>query len=228
VGVVELIQSNLNLCLIGEFGIGKTHLLKKLAERFNTRVLTSNPSVEELQELTHKKFKSKKNAYSHLLRLKKRVLLFDDVHESRKDTISMILRLCRKHVIICSSEFEIERLIFDFKNFRLNKLSFEESMKLCTKLLKSKKRICEEICKESKGLPLLIVRGIEHYKVTKCVKKYFTLNWRKLLIKRLVVFAYLCLSIRYFARINKNWEVYSLLSTVAYALLAFNRISRKV
>lgn len=217
----------INTCYVGEFGIGKTYTLQRIARDCNTIILTSNPSIDELENLTRKRFKSKKTAYSHLLRIKKRVLLFDDVHESRKDTISAILRLCRKHVIVCASEFELPRLNYDFKIVKLKPLNNEESLHFCRKLLKNKDVVCEKICAESKGLPLLIIRGVEHYKVTGVVKHYFTLDWKKLLIKRLTVTAYACLSIRYFARFNNDWELYSMLSTIAYALLAFNRISRK-
>ncbi len=223
---VELVEAGVNTLLYGEFGIGKTHLLNKLAERFNTFLLTSNPSVEELEKLVSVKCKSKKEAYTILLNCEKMTILVDDIHESRKDTISMLLRLCRVHTLVCASERELERLIFDFKSVKVKKFTHEQGMKLCKKFLQDDK-VCERIIEGSKGLPLLIIRGVEHYKVTGVVKNYFNVNWKKLLLKRVSVTAYLCLSLRYFAR-GYNWELYSTLSTIAYALLALNRISKKI
>jgi len=225
--LVEAVNQGISICLVGEFGIGKTHLLNRLSKEFNTPVLSSNPGINELEQLLDKRFKSKKDAFNELLKAEKRVLLFDDVHESRKDTVSAMLKLCRKHVLVCSSEQELERLEFDFKNLRLKKLDYEDSMKLCMKYC-SGKAVCERICEQSKGLPLLIIRGAEYYKVTGSVKKYFNFEWKKTLFKRLSVAAYLFLSLRYFAMFNNNWEFYSVLSTIAYALLAFNKMSKRI
>jgi hypothetical protein len=217
----------LNICYVGCFGIGKTHLLKKLSKEFKTIVLSSNPLLGELETIALKKFKSKKQAYYYLQRTNKKVLIFDDLHEARKDTVSNILKLCKKHTIICASETEIERLRFDFKIVKMKKMSQDESMQLCKSLCKDEK-VCQEICRQAKGLPLLIVRGVEHYKVTGTIKRYYSTNWKKLFVKRVSIMAYLFLSLRYLARVNNNWEVYSLLSTIAYALLALNRFNKRL
>jgi len=228
VGVLKLIREGMNLCLVGEFGIGKSYNLNKLADYFNTSALSSNPGIMELGKLVNQDFKSRKSAFDYLLGLDgKLVLFFDDVHESRKDTVSFILKLCRKHVIVCASERELERLNYDFKTVKLRKMDWDESMKLAENFCKDRKA-CISICKNSRGLPLLIVRGAEHFKVTGEVRQVFNFNWKKVLFSRLTVLAYLFLSIRYLARFNNNWELYSILSSVAYVLLAFNRISRKL
>ncbi|MBN1923332.1 MAG: ATP-binding protein, partial [Nanoarchaeota archaeon] len=225
--LVDLINKEVNTIIVGEFGVGKTHTLNRLAEMNNTRVLTSNPSLNELQLLAGKRFNSKKEAYECLLFEDRKVLLFDDLHESRKDTISMILRLCKKHTIICASEKEIERLRFDFKTVKIKPLTSEQSFKLCRSLLNNE-NVCNKICNESRGLPLLIIRGVEHYKVTGVVKKYFVKDLKIEIFKRLTTLAYLCLSVRYFARYYNNWELYSMLSSAAYGLLALSRFNKKL
>lgn len=225
--ITSLAEKGLNICIVGEFGIGKTYLLKALSRRFKTPIFDANPSKDALEKFLGKKCKSKKEAYKILRRKRRKFLLFDDIHSSRKDTINNIIKLCKKHTIITASETEIERLNYDFEAIKLKKWDFDKCLKLCTKL-KVKPNIATKIAEKSKGLPLLVVRGVEHYKITGNVKSYFNVNWKKLLIKRVVSVAYLCLSLRYFARNAHNWELYSTLSTVAYMLLAFNRYNKKI
>lgn len=226
-GVVDLIEQDINVFIIGEFGIGKTHFLNRLSKKYNTPVFTKNPGLKELEEFMNERFKSKKEAFNHLLKQEKRLLIFDDVHNARKDTINYIIRLSREHVVVCAGEEVPEKVRFDFYEVKLRRLNHEESMNLCRKLCKDDK-VCERICRVSKGLPLLIIRGFEHYQVTGVVKKYYEVDWKKLLFAKVTVFAYFCLSIRYFARHYHNWEVYSALSSIAYLLLAFNRFGKRL
>lgn len=226
--VNALAKQGLNICIIGEFGSGKSYLLQELAGYYGTTLLDSNPSIEALMQILNKKCSSKKEAYNRLLRKKKQVLLFDDVHESRKDTISIILKLCRRHTIIVSSEKEIERLKYDFQTVKLERWKNEDCIKLC-KNLGIKGKAAEKISKNSGGLPLLIIRGIEYYKVTGETRRYFYSDWKKGLVKKLVIFAYICLSIRYLAKFTANsWELYSLFSITGHLLLAFNKYNRKL
>ncbi len=218
---------SLNLLLIGPFGIGKSYTLRKIAAKYGSKVLSSNPSLSELNEFIGQRFKSKKDAYNYLISSNNTLLLFDDVHESRRDTLSIILKLCKKHRIICASEREIEVLRFEFHIVRLKPMDEEEGIKLCYNYVKNK-RICYKIYKQSRGLPLLIIRGAEYYNVTGEVKCYFKPKIMPNLLKWTIVAAYILLSARYIARLNNNFQIYYIVSTVAYLLLAFNRVGKRI
>ncbi len=218
---------SLNLLLVGPFGIGKSYTLRKIASKYRSKVLSSNPSLRELNELVGTRFKSKKEAYNYLIENDNRLILFDDVHESRKDTLSTILKLCKNHRVICASEREIELLRFEFHTIKLKPMEEEEGIRLCYNYVKDKK-ICYKIYKQSKGIPLLIIRGAEYYNVTGRVKCYFKPAILPQLFKWTIVVAYLLLSARYVARLNNNFQLYYIVSTMAYLLLAFNKVGKRI
>ncbi|VVB74362.1 NB-ARC domain protein [Candidatus Tiddalikarchaeum anstoanum] len=225
--VIRFVKKNFNVCIVGEYGIGKTFILQKISRYFKAPILDANPTVESLNKLLCKDCSSKKEAYSILLRRKRMVLLFDDIHESRKDTLSMIIRLCKKHTIIAASEKEIEKLNYEFQNMNIRHLNRKESVNLCKKFGIKDYNIITRISNNSKGLPLLIIRGVEYYKITGEIKNYIPNEWKKDLLKKIVITAYLCLSLRYLSRFN-HLDFYSVLSIFGYIMLAFNRYNKKI
>jgi len=112
---------------------------------------------------------------------------------------------------------------YDFEIINLRRFNYEESKRLCQNYLIEEFAL-DKLCEKSKGLPLFLINNLRYYKITgKFRKSKLNLAWKI----NFACLAYFCLGIRYFARNSKYGDLYSILSSVGYSLIAVNKFKKK-
>lgn len=210
------IPENVNCLIAGEKGIGKTHLLKSLKG-----VYFSNPNltVDDLKLITGVNG-SMNFQVRTLMNMEKTILLIDNLHEIHPKKKTLLLDISLKHTIISASLFSVAGFEH-FHKIELKPLSSEECFKIIEGFeIDDKKK--NELVKKCKGNPQKLLRMAE---MQSKLGYYSNSEKRKRSLNLYQLTNYL-LSIKYFFMFTHQWEVYSLLSMIAYALIGFNRRNR--
>jgi hypothetical protein len=211
----SLIVNRVNTIILGRKGSGKTYALKNLRGRY---FISPNLSVEDLKTLTDSKG-GLNTQLNSLLNSRRLVLLIDNLHEAQPRKKNLLLQLSEKHTIIAASLF-VPRGFEHWHTVKLEPLSERECLKLLKKhgLSLEKKK---EIVKKSKGNPGKLIQMADMQSKI----GYYKTPGRELNFNSNQLVNYV-LSLRYFFMFTRQWQVYSLVSMFAYALLGWNRRRR--
>ncbi len=204
-----------NTLIIGEHGIGKTFTLKKLQGHYFPN---PNLTVEDLRIITGIRggLNFQENA---ILQKTGLTIILDDFHLIQPRKKELIKKISQNHLIIGAGIF----IPKGFEHWNITTIPFLNP-KQSYELIKNKK-ISEdkkkEIIKKARGNPgkLLWMSGMQEETGSyKQVKEYSGFDLRQI--------TNYMLSARYFFMFTQQWQFYSLLSMIAYAIIGFNRRNR--
>lgn len=211
----KLLVNKVNFIITGPKGSGKSFHLKSLPGKY---FISPNLGIEDLRGITGVRG-GLNTQLNCLLNSKRMILLLDDFHLVQPRKKELILKLSKHHTVVCAGLF-VPSGFQHWHSVKMEPLSGKE----CFGLLKKygfgpdKKN---ELVGKSKGNPgkLLemadMVDKVGYYKPPAREFGFSSsqlTNW--------------LLSVRYFFMFTRQWQVYSLVSMLAYALLGWNRRKR--
>ncbi len=212
-----LSEKNINLALYGERGVGKTFLLKSLNGLYFP---SPNLSREDLKRITNKNG-TVNEQIKRTLETQRKILLIDNIHEIKNSKKTLINEVSRVHTIIGAGLF-VPRDFEHWHQLKIEKPSFSDCIEII-KEFKIEEHKKKEIIKQAKQNPSQMIHmarmqeALGYYKLQKDEKKTHL---------KVSQFTNYLLSLRYFFMFTRQWQLYSLISMIAYAIIGFSRRKR--
>ncbi len=224
--ILRCAELGIHCAVIGSFGMGKSYLLKKVHKELEESIFFVNARFSKY-ELCRTLRSNEKSRIGELLeKLNFKYVIIDNIHKLTEAGKDVVLNLAEKSTLIVAGENLPDGLQHLFNIVKLKALDFEDSCALIKEIYKVEDKVKFEIASKCRGSPLLCVQAIKIYKATGKVEVFKRDVSRKEFRFKMLRIGYTLLSLRYLMLVQKRWELYAVMSMIAYTIISIFKYRR--
>lgn len=227
--LLRSIELGIHCAVTGSFGMGKSYLLYRVQKRMKSSIFfrSARFSKYELCRALGAGENCKTNELLEKLSSRNyRYIIIDNIQKLTESGKGIVLSLAEKSTLIVAGESLPAEIEYLFNTIKLGALDFEDSCALIREICDVEDKVKLEIASKCRGSPLLCVQAIKIYKATGMIEVFKHEVSKKEFRYKMLRIGYTLLSLRYLMLVQKRWELYSVMSMVAYTIISIFKYRR--